>query len=561
MAQIDPRLRDFRNFLFVVWAHLGLPEPTPVQYDIAHHLQHGPRRSVIEAFRGVGKSWITVAYVLWRLYLNPQEKILVVSASKNLADNFTTFCFQLINSMPLLAHLRPQPWQRNSKIQFDVGPAKDSKDPSVRSVGITGQLTGGRADLIIPDDIETPSNSLTQAGRDRLAELIKEFDSVLKPGGEIKYLGTPQTEMSIYNVLPSRGYEIRVWPARYPDEKVKSRMGEKLAPFIADKLRCDPSLVNQPTDSQRFSENDLAEREASYGRSGFALQFQLDTSLSDADRYPLKLADLIVADVNAELAPEKLVWASDPRLAWPDELPCVGFPGDRFYRPFQVVGDWLPFTGSVMAIDPAGRGADEISYAIAKTLNGNTYVPAAGGKRGGYALDNLQWLAEQAKKFKVNAVIIESNFGDGMFTELFRPVLARVWECGIEEVHHSTQKEKRIIDTLEPVMNQHRLIIDPRVIRQDFESCSDYPAEQRQNYMLFYQLSRITKERGALRHDDRLEALAMAVAYWTKVMALDDDKRIKARKEEKLREELARFAQHVLGHKPKALGWHNLGRR
>ncbi len=509
----------------------------------------------------MGKSWITVAYVLWRLYLNPQEKILVVSASKNLADNFTTFCFQLINSMPLLAHLRPQAWQRNSKIQFDVGPAKESKDPSVRSVGITGQITGGRADLIIPDDIETPSNSLTQQGRDRLAELIKEFDAVLKPGGEIKYLGTPQTEMSIYNVLPSRGYEIRVWPARFPQEKARTRMGDKLAPFISDKLLVDPTLIGSPTDSGRFTENDLAEREASYGRSGFALQFQLDTSLSDQDRYPLKLADLIVADVNAELAPEKLVWAADPRMAWPDELPNVGFPGDKFYRPFQVVGDWLPFTGSVMAIDPAGRGADEISYAVAKTLHGNIYVPAAGGRRGGYALENLQWLAEQAKKHKVNKVIIESNFGDGMFTELFKPILARVWECGIEEVHHSTQKEKRIIDTLEPVMNQHRLIIDPKVIRQDFESCGDYPAEQRQNYMLFYQLSRITRERGALRHDDRLEALAMAVAYWTKALAQDDEKKIKERKAELLQKELDRFAQHVFGHKPKAVGWHNQRRR
>jgi hypothetical protein len=558
--QIDPRLRDFRNFLFVVWQHLGLPEPTAVQYDIAYYLQHGPRRSVIEAFRGVGKSWITVAYVLWRLYLNPQEKILVVSASKNLADNFTTFCFQLLNSMPLLAHLRPQPWQRNSKIQFDVGPATDSKDPSVRSAGITGQITGGRADLIVPDDIETPSNALTQVGRDRLAELIKEFDSILKPGGEIKYLGTPQTEMSIYNVLPSRGYEIRIWPARYPGEKIRTRMGDKLAPLISTALVENPSLVGTPTDARRFTDNDLAEREASYGRSGFALQFQLDTSLADADRYPLKLSDLIVMDVNAEMGPEKLVWASDPRLCHPDELPCVGFPGDRYYRPFQLVGSWLPYTGSVMSIDPAGRGADEISYAIAKTLNGNIYVPSAGGKRGGYAGENLVWLAEQAKAHKVNKIIVEDNFGDGMFTALFKPVLARIWECGVEEVHHSNQKEKRIIDTLEPVMNQHRLIVDPKVIRQDYDSTLGYPSEQRQNYMLFYQLSRITKERGALRHDDRLEALAMAVAYWTKALAQDDDKKIKQRKDELLKKDLARFEQHVLGHKPRPTGWLNLRR-
>lgn len=560
MQQIDPRLRSFKNFLYVVWRHLGLPPPTPVQYDIADYLQSGPRRCVVEAFRGVGKSWITVAYVLWVLYLDPQKKILVVSASKNLADNFTTFCFQLINTMPLLAHLRPMAHQRNSKIQFDVGPAKESKDPSVRSVGITGQITGGRADLIIPDDIETANNSLTQAGRDRLSEAVKEFDAVIKPNGEIKYLGTPQTEMSIYNALPSRGYEIRVWPARYPDEKLRVRMLGKLAPTILHALVNDPALATTPTDSRRFTDADLAEREASYGRSGFALQFQLDTSLSDHDRYPLKLADLIIADVNAELAPEKLVWAADPRLSWPDDLPCVGFPGDRYYRPFQQVGDWLPYQGAVMSIDPAGRGSDEISYAVAKTLNGNIYVPAAGGRRGGYAMENLVWLAETAKKHRVNKIIIESNFGDGMFTALFKPVLSRIWECGIEEVHHSTQKEKRIIDTLEPVMNQHRLIVDPNVIRQDYQSAAEYPSESQQNYMLFYQLSRITKERGALRHDDRLEALAMAVAYWTKALAQDDEKKIKQRKDELLKAQLEQFMRNVVGHKPKATGWMNLKR-
>lgn len=551
----DPRLRDFRNFLFVVWQHLGLPEPTPIQYQLAEYLQNGPRRSIIEAFRGVGKSWITVAYVLWRLYLHPELKILVVSASKNLADNFTTFCFQLINTMPLLAHLKPQSHQRNSKIQFDVGPAKESKDPSVRSVGITGQITGGRADLIIPDDIESANNSLTQTARDRLAEAIKEFDAVLKPNGEIKYLGTPQTEMSIYNLLPSRGYEIRIWPARYPDDRWLSKNGPRLAPEIAARLARDPFVVGQPTDPRRFSDLDLCEREASYGRSGFALQFQLDTTLSDTDRYPLKLSDLVIMDVSSELAPERLVWASMPSLALGDDVPCVGMTGDRFYRPFQVLGDWLPYTGSVLAIDPAGRGQDELGYCVAKMLNGTIYVPAAGGRKGGYSAENLEFLAKLAKAHGCNHVIIEANFGDGMFAELIKPVLARIHPCAVEEVRHSTQKERRIIDTLEPVMNQHRLVIDPKVIRGDHESVQSYSSESAANYMLFHQLSRVTREKGALRHDDRLDALSIAVAYWIEALAQDSEKKSEEHKEEKLRAELEKFMQNALGARPKPTGW------
>jgi hypothetical protein len=154
-------LHDFRVFLFHVWVYLQLPKPTPVQNDIAKYLQRGPNRRIIQAFRGVGKSWITVAYVLWRLFLDPDEKIMVVSANESLAHDFVKFCFQLINGMPLLQHLAPRPGQRASSEKFDVGPSKASKDPILKSVGITGQLTGSRASLIVADDIEVPKNSYT----------------------------------------------------------------------------------------------------------------------------------------------------------------------------------------------------------------------------------------------------------------------------------------------------------------------------------------------------------------------------------------------------------------
>ena len=152
MDNIEERLKDFRYFLFLIWKHLGLPDPTPIQYDIAKYLQTGPKRKVVEAFRGVGKSWITAAYVLFRLYHDPQLKILVVSASKERADNFSTFALRLINDVPWLNDLAPGPGQRSSKISFDVGPATPDQSPSVKSVGLFGQLTGSRADIIIADD-------------------------------------------------------------------------------------------------------------------------------------------------------------------------------------------------------------------------------------------------------------------------------------------------------------------------------------------------------------------------------------------------------------------------
>ena len=538
-------LKDFRNFLFLVWKHLNLPEPTPIQYEIADFLQHGPKRQITEGFRGVGKSWICSAFVVHQLFLDPSKNFLVVSASKTRADDFSTFTLRLIHEIPFLSHLKPTDKQRFSKISFDVGPAPAAHAPSVKSLGITSQLTGSRADIIIGDDIEVPTNSATQSMREKLAEQVKEFDAILKPLDESKimFLGTPQTEDSIYNKLAERGYKTRIWPCKY----VTPQKNEKAYHGNVSGLCVDSEKENKTTEPKRFSDVDLLERELSYGRSGFAMQFMLDTTLSDTERYPLKLNDLIVCDIDTEVAPEKLVWAQSPELVWDGSVPNVGFSGDRYHRPLHTVGSFVPYTGSVLAIDPSGRGRDETGYAVVKMLNGMLFVPEAGGIQGGYSEETLKALAMIAKKHSVNAIIIESNFGDGMFTEIFKPVLGKVHPCSIEEVRHSIQKEKRIIDTLEPVMNQHRLIISPDVIRKDFETAQGYPPESQLKYQMMYQMSRLTKDRGAITHDDRLDALSIGVNYWVEQMAQDVNNKIKERKEDLLNAELAKFADAYYG--------------
>ena len=545
---MNTQLKDFRNFLFLAWEHLRLPEPTPIQYDIATYLQHGPKRCCIQAFRGVGKSWITSAFVIHQLLLDPSKNILVVSASKQRADDFSTFTLRLIEEMPILNHLLPMESQRSSKVAFDVGPAPASHAPSVTSRGITGQITGARADLVVADDVESLQNSQTMTARDKLTESIKEFDAVLKPNGRICFLGTPQTEFSIYSSLPGRGYKTCVWPARYPDKRIKSNLGEQLSPKIRSELEEDPELEGNSTDPKRFDDMDLAEREASYGRMGFTLQFMLDTTLADMDRYPLKLSDLIVMNCNPKNAPDKVIWAASPDLVDKD-LPNVGFNGDRYYRPMTTQGEWTEYTGSVMAIDPAGRGADETSFCVIKMLHSQLFLLESGGFEGGYTTQILEELAKVAKRQQVNTVLTESNFGDGMFTALLTPILGRIHPCEIEEVRHSTQKERRIIDTLEPIMSSHSLIVDRSVIEKDYHSTQNLPHEKALKYQLFYQLSRITHLKGALVHDDRLDVLSMAVGYWVEQMAADRDRLIAHRKDDRLQDELDKFMHSSSTHR------------
>jgi hypothetical protein len=353
--------------------------------------------------------------------------------------------------------------------------------------------------------------------------------------------------MSLYETLPERGYEVRIWPSRYPEEKQVIRYSNKLAPFIQDQLDRG-AVIGDPTDPLRFDAEDLLERELSYGRSGFALQFQLDTSLSDADKYPLKLSDLIIMGVDSTTAPEKPVWTKDPRNKL-SELPNVGLPGDFFYSPETKLGDWIEYSGSVLSIDPSGRGKDETGYAVVKMLNGYLYLSECGGLRGGYKNENLETLSVIAKRNEVNLILIESNFGDGMFMELLKPILRKIHNVSLEEIRSSTQKEKRIIDTLEPVMNQHRLVVDPKVIEKDYNTVQDYPVESQARYMLFHQMTRITKDRGALIYDDRLDALQMAVQYWVDFMAADAEIEIENRKEDLFDIEIENFINGVLDKK------------
>jgi hypothetical protein len=550
---IKEAAESFPVFATYLWDYLRLPSPTPVQYQVADYLQNGPNRRIIMAYRGCGKSFLTAGYVLWRLRRDPNCKVLVISAAQDRADAFSVFCHDLLRNWFMVKDLFPSDTQRFSKVAFDVYGAKPDQSPSVRSSGIFGQITGSRADLIVADDVETPQSCETQLIRDKLRESIKEFDSVIKPGGEIVFLGTPHTQDSVYAKLEVSGYSVRIWPALYPTgKKLKNYYGNRLAPKIQADLDDDPGLAGHPVDPRRFDWAELEARQMSIGRSTFNLQFLLDISLSDEEKFPLKLRDLCVFRLNRENGPNKVVWLANGDKAL--DLPSVGLHGDLFYKPAQIGDEFLEYTGVVMAVDPSGRGSDELGYAVVSYLNGNLFLLASGGLRGGYSEPNLKKLALIAKEFKVKQILVESNLGLGMFSELLKRYLGTIYPCSVEEVRHTKQKELRIIETLEPVLNQHRLMVDTDVILEDLASTETYPSEVRSQYQLFFQLTRITKEKNSLRHDDRLDALAMAVQYFTESMAVTEQKAIAAREAEQWELE-RKFIQGDGGVKIDALGY------
>ena len=98
------------------------------------------------------------------------------------------------------------------------------------------------------------------------------------------------------------------------------------------------------------------------------------------------------------------------------------------------------------------------------------------------------------------------------------------------QVRANVRKEDRIIDSLEPVMNQHRLIVDRKVIEWDYHSNKEEAPELRLMYMLFCQMSRMCREKGAVKHDDRLDCLAQGIKYYTDALSISAHDAVKERK-------------------------------
>ena len=525
-------LLDFRNHLHQCMKYLGLGEPTPLQYMMAERLQNGPNEFQLQAGRGAGKSVLTSMFASWLLLRDPDHIIMVLSATAIKSTEFISMTRKILTLVPYMKHLEPGPNTPDSAFGFNVEcRTKTGQDKSVFSRGISSQITGSHADTVILDDVEIEKNSETSEAREKLLNKVWEIEQIRNPGkGCIRILGTPQSSESIYNKLRD-AYCCFKFPALYPDEDMPGQIRDVDTSIL--ELDLQPGDSTQP---ERFPDDLLAERKSRIGPKLFSLHYHLDTSLADQDRFPLRLQDLIVLDLDNEVHPDKVVWCSDPAR----NMPSFGLNGDVISEPMWVADDYTPYKHTVMHIDPSGRGTDETAVCIASFGHGYIWVHELLGFDGGYEDAVLTKIVKLAMEYPhLNLIRFEENYGDGMFGSLMRPHLGRMAgsQIGLEGYRVSGMKESRIINTLEPVMSQHRLVMSKKAIRQ----------EENQK-----QLTRIYERRGALKHDDRVDVLAATVQYFEDTLGIDVDDVVAKNEHEKAMEEIktweddARRAFHIL---------------
>jgi len=562
---LQTEYRSFGTFLEEAMDHLGF-STSPVQQDIGSFLEHGPQYLMIQAQRGQAKTTITACYSVWCLIHDPSFRVLILSAGGKQANEISTLIVRLLMTMDELECLRPDAanGDRTSVEAFDVHYTLKGvdKSPSVACIGITGNLQGKRADLLIADDIESQKNSRTATMREILLELTRDFTSICALG-RIVYLGTPQTQESIYNTLPARGFVVRVWPGRFPTAAQAENYGGMLAPYITQRLSRDPGLAfgggmlgdqGQPVDPSYMGEEVLQKKELDQGPAYFQLQHMLNTKLTDELRYPLKLEQLVVMRLGGDYYPMTVARGMTEGSLVTYAVHNLTF---KLSAPVpQENQDVAKLQGIIMYVDPAGGGknGDETAYAVTGFLNGNIFLLSAGGLPGGYGVPQMQRLAAIAKLWRVNKVIIEKNMGYGAFREVWLPILRAEHECAVEDDLVHGQKELRIIETLEPVIARGALIINDAVIEEDRATSSAHEPAKRTLFSLFHQLGKLTRERGALFHDDRADALEGAVRYWIKMLAINQDHAVQRAQEREWAKAMADPLRHNQFKPPKQGG-------
>lgn len=530
---------EFEDFADLGMRYLGF-SISPMQRDIARYMQYGPRKAMVQAQRGEAKSTLAALFAVWKLIQDQSTRVLVVSAGEDQASDVATLIIRVIEQWHILCWLRPDKARgdRTSYEHYDVhcDLKPVDKSASVSCIGITANLPGRRADLLIPDDIESPKNSMTQTMRDQLLHFSKEFSAICTHGRTL-YLGTPQTKESIYKTLPSRGFDVRIWTGRYPTpQELLEYPAGALAPMILEALDADPTLGTgggldgtrgQPADPVRFNEDALIEKELDWGPEGFALQYMLNTSLSDALRTKVKLADLIVGAWGAAAAPELIQYSAEPRLLYRTEHPALA--GEKLYSCASASNEYIKYQHKVMCIDPAGDGGDEVAFAAAGVANSYVHLFTVGGLRGGVTKENIREIVQLCVELEVHDIRVEKNMGHGTVEMLFVAEIEVMFNAkeipykpGVRGDYNTGQKEKRIIDRISPITRRHKFVVHQRAFEDDARYCAMHAIDKRTITSAFYQLANITYDRGSLAKDDRADCISDCVYELSSMIAVDD---------------------------------------
>lgn len=196
---------DFRLFL-VLWNQQQNMKTPHLHMKMALWLEqawkNGDRRLLLMAFRSAGKSTIVGIFAAWLIYQKTDIRILVLAADSKLAGKMVRNVKRIIERHPLTRHMKPKSPDQWASNRFTVERETELRDPSMIAFGVSSNITGSRADIVICDDVEVPNTCDTSEKREDLRTRLSEIPYILVAGGTQLYVGTPHSYFSIYADTP-----------------------------------------------------------------------------------------------------------------------------------------------------------------------------------------------------------------------------------------------------------------------------------------------------------------------------------------------------------------------
>lgn len=457
-------------------------------------------QTLILASRNSGKSTIVEIYVTWLLHRNPLEIIGVISGGVKRAKRTLRTVRLFIEQCPLLRPLIPDDNCLDSADQFVVPAANGRLGSSVSfaSFGISSNMVGMRFNVALLDDVETKTDR-SPAAQENLDLLTSEVQNILNPGGRVIALGTPQVAgLSIY-ARWAKSEDWKTYRALLFEELPQDH-GDRKRPYLRSRW---PS---------RWSDADLEKKRRNLPAREWDLHWRIDLSALDEDDRPLKLRDFITVRWDASKSDfPTIVKPGGKKLTYLET--GVADADDYFQGPSSISPDTSRYVATIAAVDPASGvvGRDEAGVAVVSvTTQGLAVVRCVAGVRGSSSAETLVKVAALLHSFYPTKIVCEAR-ADSLYPSQLASVLARRgYACMVDPVQSGAKKGERILDAIGVPLADHRVVMLESVI-------SGEDAME-----TIKQITHCTADGRQLRHDDRVDALAWALATVSPMLLIDE---------------------------------------
>ena len=487
--------------------------------DVCDFLEDYGTLGLLMMPRGHGKSTILDIYNAWKLFCNPEHLILHQGATDPDAYKVSRGTEQVLERHPL-SNLFGIKKARGETQKWWVSGCTDVRHGSIHARGILSNVTGSRANEIQNDDVEVPSNIGTPEAREKLRYRLGEQSFILIPGGQRLFVGTPHTHDSLYTDIKKLGAKCLVLKM-YEKEKRFESVSEAIVDF-------DPVYVFSGIGSQAKLLKEGKDYKFIQQGNSYRIIFTESHYLIDVygeALWPERFTPKVMEERRRECRTIN-EWDSqyqlhakpigDVRLD-PDKMipydcePVLKRANGRY---IIMLGE-RQIVGITMRWDPSsGKLKSDIS-SVALVLHddfGNKYWHRSVALTGEVVTHDAQgniiggqvWqLCDLIQQFNVPSISIETN-GIGNFApaSLKGALKARRIRCGVNEVHNTGNKNKRILEALEGPLMSGLLWVHTSVI--------DTP-EEGENSSRQYKNMRMFNPAIADQDDDDLDSLAGAV--------------------------------------------------